>query len=68
MWTITFVFRVYFLFIPLQVTLSYSLGRNTKNVVTIPADQAAFNETVDPTRILSLHCLNVPDDGICPRR
>ena len=57
-----------FIQILLQVTLSYYFGRNRKNVVTIPADQAAFNETVDPTRMLSLHCLNIPDDDICPHR
>jgi len=35
---IDFGFIVYFLQIPLQVPLSYSFGRNKKNIVTIPAD------------------------------
>jgi len=50
------------------VTLSYVIDDDVKNIVSIPEEVAAFNETVDPTRMLSLHCLNFPEADICPGR
>ena len=53
-------------FLVLQVSLSYQVAGNLANVVSIPEEKAAFNITVDPTRMLSIHCLNFPKADICP--
>ena len=50
----------------MQASLSYKMGENLANVVSIPEEKAAFNITVDPTRMLSIHCLNFPKADICP--
>jgi len=50
----------------MQATLSYSL--RFRNFINIPDELAAFNSTVDPTRLLSMHCLNFPEADICPKR
>ncbi|CAL4094041.1 unnamed protein product, partial [Meganyctiphanes norvegica] len=45
-----------------QISLSYSKIKNKMNVLTIEG----INKTVDPTRLLSLHCLLYPHVSNCP--
>jgi len=50
----------------LQASLSYEVKKGYANVISLPEEKAAFNITMDPTRILSVHCLNFPRADICP--
>ena len=50
----------------LQASLSYKMKKDYANVISLPEEKAAFNITMDPTRILSGHCLNFPRADICP--
>ena len=44
-----------------QITLSYKRNAKINNVIVVHG----FNETYDPTRILSIHCLLYPNENYC---
>jgi len=40
----------------LQASLSYKVKKDYANVISLPEQKAAFNITMDPKRIVSVHC------------